>query len=94
MGLVAFGTWWFGETDAVEGFGAVHTRFFHFMAIPIVPLDSLWVTHASWSFRCGASIEGKPIPLQWKSVVLGYLPWWRRAGPAAEARWRAFLADS
>jgi hypothetical protein len=135
MGLVAFGTWWFGETDAVEGLGAVRTRFFHVMAIPLVPRDSLWVTRASWSFRGGAVIEGKPIPLQWKSVILGYLrgwgtaaalvgvllardhpdvrtayvgvaivgaataavaflPWWRRAGPAAEARWRASLADS
>lgn len=105
MSFVTWGHSFFGRTDAVDGVGKVATRFWHFMMIPLVPRGSWWITEESWSWRTGIVVKGRRIPVQGKSVLLGYLRGWSVAGalvgmilandhPEARSAWTGFAIIS
>ena len=66
-----------GKTDAVDGV-YVGTRFFFFIG-PLLPTESMYVvSESSRSVGRGTvfSYQGVKLPLQWKSVLLGYVRVW------------------
>ena len=57
-----------GKVDAIPHVGHVATRFFHLYYVPLIPLGTFLIPP-------GASDEsdGTPLPLSWKSVIVGWL---------------------
>ena len=66
MAVAIFGHRYFGRVDGHQGEFAM-TRFFHINYVPLVPMDSFWVT------QDGATRGGHKIRLHGKSVVAAYL---------------------
>ncbi|MGI9430407.1 MAG: hypothetical protein ACR2NM_17225 [Bythopirellula sp.] len=65
--LVVWGTKLYGKVDEIEGLGHVATQFGHLFWIPLLPMNSYFVTEQEgWHF------EGTPLGLQLKSVLAGY----------------------
>jgi len=70
-------TYLVGTTDNVDG-KYIGTRFFALVG-PLLPLSSILVTSESFERSGNRSThryEGFPLPLYWKSVLLGYLNVW------------------
>mmetsp|Transcript_15967 Transcript_15967/g.39540 ORF Transcript_15967/g.39540 Transcript_15967/m.39540 type:complete len:241 (+) Transcript_15967:943-1665(+) len=66
MTAAVYGTRLFGGTDEVKGIFHVSTKFFHIDYLPLFPLSSYIVLHS----QPRRAIE---VPLQGRSVVLGYV---------------------
>ncbi len=65
--IIVWGTKLYGKVDEIEGVGYVATQFGHLFWIPLIPLNSFFVT------RDGRhEFEGTPIGLHGKSVLAGY----------------------
>ena len=69
--IFLYGTAHYGQVDVVDGEHIV-TRFFHLYGVPIVPLESIWVT--GWR-RAGVPI-GHPCRWSARSIVVAYVRWW------------------
>lgn len=65
--MIVWGTKLYGKVDEIEGVGFVATQFWHLMWIPLVPLDSYFVTHEERH-----RFEGASLGLSTKSVIVGY----------------------
>jgi hypothetical protein len=81
----------YGQVDRVAGLFYVSTQFWHLNYVPIVPLRSYIVLDGS---EDGDTFRGKKIPLQWKSVVIGYLRGWLGAATMFTALYSAFVGTS
>ena len=65
--LVIWGSKLYGKVDEIEGVGHIATQFGHLFWIPLLPMNSYFVTHEE-----GGHFEGTPLGLQAKSVFAGY----------------------
>jgi hypothetical protein len=72
--IVIYGTRFYGEVDAYGGQRQL-TKFFHIYYVPLVPVDTLWVTR---DLERGYS--GHPVQMSGRSVLAGYARVW---GPVA-----------
>lgn len=68
--MTVIGTRLFGGTDEVPGLCHVATKFFHINFLPLCPLTSYLVLKQNFGHR---SFQGVEIPLDGKSVALGYV---------------------
>jgi hypothetical protein len=66
--VIISGTRMAGKVDAIPRIGYVSTRFFHLYWVPLLPLESFLVFSED-----GDNINGVPLGLQWKSVLVGWL---------------------
>ena len=64
-----------GRIEEVDG-ECIATHFFAPFAFPLFPQRSIYLRREVREGRRQMSHEGEPIPLVWKSVVLGYLRVW------------------
>lgn len=81
--IVIYGTRFCGEVDSHDGQRQL-TKFFHIYYVPLVPVDTLWVTRDDES-----GYRGHTVKMSGRSVVAGYVRVW---GPVAAIG--AFLAGS
>ena len=65
---IRIGTVFTGTVDQI-GDESIQTKFF-MIGVPLIPLESFFVLHDR-----GNGVDGFPIPLNGKSVVLAYLRW-------------------
>lgn len=65
--IVIWGTKLYGKVDEIEGLGHVATQFGHLFWIPLIPLNSYFVTSEE-----RFNFEGTPLGLQMKSVFVAY----------------------
>lgn len=70
---VAIGEKLFGQVERVPGVTYVSTQFAHVCFVPIWPLRSYRVAEGSEDFE---EFQGLRIPLNFKSVLIGYLRGW------------------
>jgi hypothetical protein len=63
----------YGQVDRVPGVCYVSTMFFHIQYVPFAPKQSFIVIEGSEN---SAGFRGKAVPLDVKSVVIGYLRGW------------------
>jgi len=66
--VIISGTRMAGKVDVVPRIGYVSTRFFHLYWVPLLPLQSFLVFSED-----GDNVNGVPLSLQWKSVLVGWL---------------------
>ncbi len=66
--VIISGTRMAGKVDALPRVGYVSTRFFHLYWVPLIPLQSFLVFRED-----DDDINGVPLPLQWKSILVGWL---------------------
>jgi hypothetical protein len=66
--VIISGTRMAGRVDAIPRVGYVSTRFFHLYWVPLLPLQSFLVFSEE-----DDDINGVPIGLNWKSVLVGWL---------------------
>lgn len=76
MGVVVYGERLCGQVNRVPGLVYVSTLFFHVQYIPLFPRRGFIVREGS---EKGTAFQGKPIPLCFKSVLIGYLRGWSAA---------------
>lgn len=81
--LVIYGTRFYGEVDSYGGQRQL-TRFFHIYYMPLLPVDTLWVTR-----DLDEGHSGHPVKMSGRSLLAGYTRVW---GPVAAIG--AFLAGS
>lgn len=74
--IVIYGTAFYGQVD---GHGGQHqlTKFFHLYYVPLVPVDTLWVTR-----NLARGYNGHGVQMSGRSVIAGYARVW---GPVAAA---------
>ena len=65
--IVVWGSKLYGKVDEIEGVGHVATQFGHLFWIPLLPMNSYFVTKQE-----GGHFEGTPLGLQAKSVMAGF----------------------
>ena len=65
--MLVWGSRLYGKVDEIEGIGHVATQFGHLFWIPLIPLNSYFVTEEQ-----GHHFVGTPLGLQMKSVLAGY----------------------
>jgi len=65
--MVVWGTKLYGKVDEIEGLGHVATQFGHVFWLPLIPLNSYFVTD-----KGKHEFDGTPLGLQMKSVLVGY----------------------
>jgi hypothetical protein len=81
--IVIYGTRFYGEVDSYGGQRQL-TKFFHIYYVPLVPVDTLWVTR-----ELDRGYSGHTVKMSGRSVLAGYARVW---GPVAAVG--AFLAGS
>jgi len=81
--LVIFGTRFYGEIDSYGGQRQL-TKFFHIYYLPLMPVDTLWVTR-----DLEEGVSGHPVKMSGRSLLAGYTRVW---GPVAAIG--AFLAGN
>lgn len=81
--IVIYGTRFYGEVDSYGGQRQL-TKFFHIYYVPLVPVDTLWVTR-----DLDRGYSGHPVKMSGRSVLAGYARVW---GPVAAIG--AFIAGS
>src|SRR5262245_62075970 len=82
--IVIYGTRFYGEVDSYGGQRQL-TKFVHIYYVPLIPVDTLWVTHDSDE----GCYNGHPVKMSGRSILAGYARVW---GPVAAIG--AFLAGS
>jgi len=73
MGRIVFGEEVIGKIDQVPGVCYVATKFFHIQHLPLYPIESYVVVEGT---DTGKSFRGVEIPLEPRSVLMGYLRGW------------------
>lgn len=82
--IVIYGTRFYGQVDGYGGQRQL-TKFFHIYYVPLVPVDTLWVTREEE----GGRYRGHAVKMSGRSVLAAYARVW---GPIAAAG--SFLAGS
>lgn len=65
--IVVWGSKLYGKVDEIAGLGYVATQFGHLFWIPLIPMNSYFVTD-----KTQHRFEGVQLGLCWKSVLVGY----------------------
>lgn len=81
--IVIYGTRFYGEVDSYGGQRQL-TKFFHIYYVPLVPIDTLWVTR-----DLERGYTGHAVKMSGRSILAGYARVW---GPVAAVG--SFLAGS
>jgi hypothetical protein len=71
---IYFGKRLYGRVDVVPRVLHVATEFFHVSLVPLVPLKT-WIVVKQKGVIL-PRFDGVPIPLDWKSVVMGWMRGW------------------
>jgi hypothetical protein len=62
--IIVYGTRCFGRADAIEGLGHVSCRFVHIMFVPLVPIETIFMTDDG---------RGAKLPFSFKAAASGWL---------------------